>query len=113
MMNIQIWGLKKCFDTQKALRYFKERKIAFQYIDLAQKAPSKGELQSIAGSAGIDALINQKSPLYKRLNLDRIGGREMRMELLLNNPGLYVTPVVRNGRQATAGYMPDTWKDWE
>ena len=112
-MNIQIWGRKKCFDTQKALRYFKERRISVQYIDLQQKAPSKGELQSIMGSAGLDALIARDSPLYERLNLNRIAGQQMRAEVLFNNPPLYTAPIVRNGRQATVGYKPEVWKDWE
>ncbi len=112
-MNIQIWGIKKCFNTQKALRYFKERRVGVQYIDLQQKAPSKGELQSILAAAGLDALINRESPLYNRLNLNHIGGKDQRTEILMKNPNLFVTPIVRNGRQATAGYRPDVWAGWE
>lgn len=112
-MNIQIWGRKKCFDTQKALRYFKERRINIQFIDLQQKAPSKGELQSIANSAGLESLINRQSPDYQRLNLHHIAGPQLRSEILLGNPRLYATPIVRNGRQATVGYKPEVWKDWE
>lgn len=112
-MNIQIFGFKKCFDTKKAERYFKERRIKFQFIDLAIKGLSKGELQSVKSAVGLNNLINNQSKDYKRLNLDRIIGSAMREELLLNNPSLYKTPIVRNGKQATIGYQPEVWDLWE
>jgi len=112
-MNIQIFGLKRCFDTKKAERYFKERRINYQFIDLSMKGLSKGELQSVRAAVGLNNLINTESKEYKRLNLDRIIGAGMREEILLNNPGLYKTPIVRNGRQATVGYAPDVWSSWE
>lgn len=112
-MNIQIFGVKKCFDTQKAERYFKERKIKYQFIDLNQKCISKGELQSIKASIGINELINIKAKEYKSLNIEFIRGEGMREELLLNNPKLFKTPIVRNGKLATLGYKPDVWNNWE
>lgn len=112
-MNIQIFGVKKCFDTKKAERYFKERNIKYQFIDLNQKALSKGELQSVENSIGLNNLINSKAKDYSRLNLDRIGNSTMRKEILFNNPKLYKTPIVRNGRQATVGYQPDIWNEWD
>lgn len=112
-MNIQIFGVNKCFDTQKAARYFKERNIKFQFVDLKQKALSKGELESVTAAIGLDALINRNSKDYVRLNLDRIGSSSMRQEILLNNPKLYITPIVRNGRQATIGYQPEVWQSWD
>ena len=112
-MNIQIFGVNKCFDTQKAERYFKERNIKFQFIDLKQKALSKGELENVTAAIGLDALINRNNKDYTRLNLDRIGSSSMRQEILLNNPKLYNTPIVRNGRQATVGYRPEVWQSWD
>ena len=112
-MNIQIFGVKKCFDTKKAERYFKERVIRYQYIDLTQKGLSKGELQSVRAAVGLNNLINTEAKDYKKLNLDRINGAAMREEILFNNPSLYKTPIVRNGKQATVGYVPDTWSTWE
>jgi len=112
-MNIQILGTKKCFDTKKAERYFKERKISYQFIDLAIKGLSKGELQSVKSAIGLNNLINNNSKDFKRLNLDRILSANMREEILLNNPSLYITPIVRNGKQATVGYMPEVWNNWE
>lgn len=112
-MNIQIFGIKKCFDTQKAERYFKERNIKYQFIDLNQKGLSKGELDSVKTAVGLNNLIDLKSKSYNRLNLNRIGGSSMREEILLNNPELYLTPIVRNGRHATVGYQPEIWNQWE
>jgi len=112
-MNIQIFGVKKCFDTQKTERYFKERNIKYQYIDLNQKGLSKGELESVKASVGLNSLINQKAKDYNKLNLNRIGNTSMREEILLNHPMLYKTPIVRNGKLATVGYQPDVWKEWE
>ncbi|RJX26736.1 MAG: ArsC family transcriptional regulator [Dethiobacter sp.] len=112
-MNIQIFGVKKCFDTKKAERYFKERRIKYQFIDLTIKGLSKGELHSVKAAVGLNNLINCKSKEYKRLNLDRIFSANLREEMLLNNPNLYRTPIVRNGKQATVGYEPEVWNSWE
>lgn len=112
-MNIQIFGTKKCFDTKKAERYFKERRINFQFIDLKEKSLSKGELSSVKNSVGLENLINKSSKDYKKLNLDKIRSADMREEILLKNPSVYVTPIVRNGKQATVGYKPEVWNEWE
>ncbi len=112
-MNIQIFGRRKCFDTQKAERYFKERGIQFQFIDLNQKSLSKGELQSVSAAVGLGNLIDEKAKEYKKLNVNRIISASIREELLLNNPKLFKTPIVRNGKQATVGYKPDTWSVWD
>ncbi|MBC2581236.1 arsenate reductase family protein [Clostridium sp. DJ247] len=112
-MNIQIFGVKKCFDTQKAERYFKERKIKYQLIDLTKKGLSKGELDSVKASVGLTNLINSEVKEYKKLNLQFIRNSEVKEEILINNPKLYKTPIVRNGRLATVGFKPEVWKDWE
>ena len=110
-MNIQIFGRSKCFDTKKAERYFKERRIKYQYIDIDKYPMSKGEFQSVKSSVGLAALINESAKgveLLKYLAYD--ADKE---EKLLENQKLVKTPVVRNGKKATVGYEPDTWKDWE
>jgi arsenate reductase (glutaredoxin) len=112
-MNIQIFGVDKCFDTKKAQRYFKERNIKFQYIDLTVKSLSKRELDSVEAAVGLANLINKSLNDYERLNLDKINSSTIKKEILLENPKLYITPIVRNGRQATVGYVPDVWKTWE
>ena len=112
-MNIQIFGTKKCFDTKKAERYFKERKIKYQFVDLNMLGLSKGELQSVKAAVGLKNLVNSESKDYKRLNMHHIISSDGREEMLLNNSSLYKTPIVRNGKQATVGYEPDIWESWE
>lgn len=112
-MNIQIFGIKKCNDTKKAERFFKERRIKYQFIDLKEKSLSKGELQSVKKSVGLENLINKNSKDYKKLNMDKIRGAETREDMLLRNPSLYMTPIVRNGKEATVGNNTEVWKSWE
>lgn len=112
-MNIQIFGRNKCFDTKKAQRYFKERKISFQYVDLDLKGLSKGELNSIKKNIAINELINDKAKDYKTLNLDKIRSTEMKEEIILKNPNVLKTPIVRNKNLATIGYKKEEWDTWE
>ena len=111
-MNIQIFGTNKCFDTKKAQRWFKERGIKFQFIDLTQKNLSKGEYNSVkAAVGGLDALVDDRHPDAALLRY--LAYEEDKEQKLLDNPRLLRTPIVRNGRKATVGYQPDVWKDWE
>ena len=112
-MNIQIYGANKCFDTKKAERYFKERNINYQYIDLFRYGLSKGEFNSVKNSVGIDKLLDPKNKNYEKLNLHQIRGSELREDIILENPKLLNTPIVRNGSQATVGYQPDIWTKWQ
>lgn len=110
-MNIQIFGKSKCFDTKKAERYFKERKIRFQSIDLPRYGISPRELESVAACVGLEALIDSKAKdadILKYLAYDAD-----KVDKLLENPMLIKTPIVRNGKKATVGYCPEVWKDWE
>ncbi|AIF52083.1 arsenate reductase family protein [Pelosinus sp. UFO1] len=111
-MNIQIFGTKKCQDTRKAERYFKERKIPYQFIDLTIKGLSKGELTSIQRFINIRELINTTSKEYQASNLRYIVHNTE--DILLNKPLLFKTPIVRNSPiGATVGYCPDSWKQWQ
>ena len=112
-MNIQIFGRKKCFDTKKAERYFKERNIKFQYIDIDLKGLSRGEYNSIKRNISLQELINENSKEYKNLNLDKIRSVEMKEEILLKNPKLFKSPIVRNGNLSTLGYKKEEWDKWE
>ncbi|MEN6411134.1 MAG: ArsC/Spx/MgsR family protein [Veillonellales bacterium] len=110
-MNIQIFGTKKCQETKKAQRYFKERNIKFQFIDLTITGLSKGELNRVKSVIGITHLIDTESKEYQKRNLKYI--IHDIETVLLQNPLLYKTPIVRNGTQATVGYQPDIWKKWQ
>ena len=113
-MNIQIFGTKKSFDTKKAQRYFKERRIKFQFIDLREKEMSKGELQSVMRAVGgLDALIDPKAKDQDTVALITYLAESQKFEKLLVNQQILREPIVRNGKQATVGYEPDTWKTWE
>ncbi len=113
-MNIQIFGKSKCFDTKKAERYFKERRIKVQNIDLIKYGMSGGEFDSVLRAVGaIDNLIdwNIKSPEIDLLKY--MADPVAKEDKVFDNPRLIKTPVVRNGRQATVGYCPEVWQEWE
>lgn len=114
-MNIQIYGTNKCFDTKKAQRYFKERNIKFQFVDLAKFGMSKGEYQSIKKALGcrLEDLVNEKSKKYDSSYIKYLASEEAKEEKLLENQELFRTPIVRNGKKATIGFCPDEWKKWE
>ena len=113
-MNIQIFGTKKSADTRKAERFFKERNIKFQAIDLKEKGMSKGQLQSVMQAVGgLDVLIDEDAKDKDMLALIKYIAPEDKMEKLLENQSVIKQPIVRNGRQATVGYQPDVWKKWE
>lgn len=112
-MNIQIYGKTKCFDTKKAERYFKERGIKYQFIDLVKFGMSKGEYGSVKQAlGGMDALIDLSVKEYETCFMKYIS-KEDQEEKLLENQKLFKTPIVRNGKKATVGYQPEKWKSWE
>ena len=112
-MNIQIFGTKKSSDTRKAERFFKERGIRFQWVDIKEKGLSKGEFQSVLQTVGgLDALIDPESKDKDLLALIRYLAKEARAEKVFENQSILKLPVVRNGRQATVGYQPEVWKTW-
>ncbi|HOD93271.1 MAG TPA: ArsC family transcriptional regulator [Clostridia bacterium] len=113
-MNIQIFGKSKCFDTKKAERFFKERKISFQYIDMLNKGMSKGELEKvIKGAGGIEKLLDLKAKDQDKLMQIKYAKEQDKFDMLLLNQHLVITPVVRNGNKVTVGYEIDIWKSWE
>ena len=110
-MNIQIFGTKKCNDTKKAERFFKERGIKYQFIDMKEKGMSKGELTSVAqANGGIENMINWEGKDQDTLALIKYIADEDKLEKILENPSVIKTPVVRNGKQSTLGYQPGVWK---
>ena len=111
-MNIQIFGRSKSFDTKKAQRWFQERRIRFQSIDLPRYGISAGELQSVKRAVGgLDPLIDETH--RDAATLRYLAYEQDREARLLEDPSLLKTPIVRNGRQATVGYCPDIWQTWE
>ena len=111
-MNIQIFGSSKSFDTKKAERWFKERRIKYQYIDVPSKGLSPREYQSVKQKVGFSALVNTKCRAYEDLFMAYITP-DAQEEKLLEHPELFQTPIVRNGKEATVGYCPEVWAKWE
>ena len=113
-MNIQIFGTKKNFDSKKAERYFKERGIKYQFIDMKEKGLSKGEFQSVCQAIGdYDKLIDPDCKDKDLLALITYIAEEDKAEKILENQSIIKVPVVRNGKQATVGYQPEIWKSWK
>ena len=110
-MNIQIFGKNKCFDTKKAERYFKERRIKYQFVDVIKFGMSKGELNSVKNAVGLEAMIDKEDQDYPLIQY--LASNEAKLEKLYEEPFLIKTPIVRNGKQATVGYQPEVWKNWE
>ncbi|HUX42005.1 MAG TPA: arsenate reductase family protein [Rectinemataceae bacterium] len=107
-MALQIFGTPRCQDTKKAQRFFKERGIAFQLIDLSDKGISQGELRSVAAALGIEALPDRTGKRWKDRGLDHM---EIDLEeTLLADPLLLRTPIVRDGKKAAVGFDLDAWK---
>jgi arsenate reductase-like glutaredoxin family protein len=111
--TIQIFGTKKCQDTRKAERWFKERRVAIASIDLSQKGLSPGELRSVIARLGAEAVIDREGARYRDQGLKYAAPTGPRIEqLLLDDPLLLRTPIVRRGKDATVGYQPEIWETW-
>ncbi|MDP2303044.1 MAG: ArsC/Spx/MgsR family protein [Ignavibacteria bacterium] len=109
-MNIQIFGTKKCSDSRKAERFFKERRIPFHYRELTEKGLAKGELDNITRSIPLEELLDKDGKQFQKRNLSYMVYKIE--EELLNDPLLLKTPIVRNGKESTIGYNPETWQKW-
>ncbi len=113
-MNIQIFGTSKCFDTKKAQRFFKERGVKFQMIDLKEKGMSRGEFDNVARAlGGWQQMLDTAAKDKQTLALLQALVDWQQEDKLFENQQLLRTPIVRNGRTATVGYQPDVWKSWE
>ena len=113
-MNIQIFGKSKCFDTKKAERWFKERRIPFQSIDLIRFGMSGREFDSVLRAVGgIDHLIDWNGKSQEITNMKYMDDSGAKEDRVFDDPSLMKTPIVRNGKQATVGYCPEIWAEWK
>ena len=113
-MNIQIFGKSKCFDTKKTERWFKERRISYQFIDLPRFGMSGREFDAVLrGVGGIDALIDWDSKDPQVTLMKYMDDKTAKEDKVFDEPKLMKTPVVRNGKQVTVGYCPEIWANWE
>ena len=119
-MNIQIFGKSKCFDTKKAERWFKERRIPFQFIDLKEKSMSSGEFQSVLQAItketgdkqeALQSMIDKNSKDYASIAYLDDSDIEKK---LFENQNLLKQPIVRNGKNlGTVGLVPKVWETWQ
>ena len=113
-MNIQIFGKSKCFDTKKAERYFKERRIKYQFVDLLKFGLSGKEFDSVLRAVGgIDNLIDWNGKSQEITNMKYMDDKVAKEDKIFDDPSLMRTPIVRNGKQATVGFCPEIWVTWE
>lgn len=113
-MNVQIFGKSKCFDTKKAERYFKERRISYQFVDLLRYGLSGKEFETVLrGIGGIDQLIDWQSKAEAVTLMKYMDDVRAKEDKVFDEPALMRTPIVRNGKQVTVGYCPEIWSKWE
>ena len=114
LLNIQIFGKSKCFDTKKAERYFKERRIKYQFVDLLRFGLSGKEFDAVLrGIGGIDHLIDWSAKSQEITNMKHMDDPVAKEDKVFDDPSLMRTPIVRNGKQVTVGYCPEIWATWE
>ena len=112
-MDVQIFGVKKNADTRKAMRFFAERRTRTYFVDLLERAASRGELTRFVQKFGTAALVDESSRRYAELGLRTARyGDERWMELLVTEPLLLKMPLVRHGTALTVGLAETTWKSW-
>ena len=113
-MNIQIFGKNKCFDTKKAERYFKERRIKYQMVDMIRYGISSREFDAVLrGVGGVDNLVNWDGKSQEITNMKYMSDARTKEDKLFDDPSLMRTPIVRNGKHVTVGYCPEIWDTWE
>ena len=113
-MNIQIFGTNKSFDTKKAQRWFKERNIRFQMVDMKENGMSRGEFDNVCRAVGgWKKLVDEKARDKDTLALLRWLDESQQADKLFENQQLLRQPIVRNGKKSTVGYCPEVWQGWE
>lgn len=112
-MNIQIYCGKKNFDAQKAERYFKERRIPFQALDLKKHRLGEREIRLMLSAIGRDALIDREDKKVKEHPACYYDRDDLLIPAIQESPWLLKMPIVRNGNRMTVGYQPDVWEQWE
>jgi arsenate reductase-like glutaredoxin family protein len=112
-MDVQIFGIKKSAETRKALRFFAERRTRTHFVDLLERAASRGELTRFAQRFGVQALIDEGSKRFGELGLRTARyGDDRWLEILVDEPLLLKMPLVRHGNALTIGAAETTWKSW-
>lgn len=112
MSSIQIFALKRDFNVQKAERFFKERRVAYQFVDLSRRGMSLRELESVCRAVGLENMVRLSDKDWESHYVAQLGDTKEALEKLSQQPRLLNLPIVRSGAQATVGYAPETWMKW-
>ena len=112
MSSIQIFALKRDFNVQKAERFFKERRVAYQFVDLSRRGMSLRELESVCRAVGLENMVRLSDKDWESHYVAQLKDTKEALEKLSQQPRLLNLPIVRNGAQATVGYAPDVWTKW-
>jgi len=113
MTEVQVFGTKKCSETRKALRFFRERRIRVHFVDLKERAASPGELRRFAQKFGVESLVDREGKRFRDLGLGSAHrGEAWWLETLSEEPELLRTPLVRSGTRLGLGWEEATWKAW-
>ena len=112
-MEVQIFGTSKSQETRKAQRFFAERRVKVHFVDLKERAASKGELRRFSQRFGLTALIDKQSRRYQELGLGVVRYADDRwLEQLVEEPQVLVQPLVRWQHKVTIGLAEAEWKQW-
>jgi arsenate reductase len=112
-MEVQVFGTRGCADTRKALRFFKERRVKVHFVDLKQRAASRGELRRFIQKFGADALVDRESKRFRSLGLHAAHyGEDRWLEILEEEPMVLRTPLVRWQHRLTVGHDEAAWREW-
>jgi arsenate reductase (glutaredoxin) len=112
-VEVQIFGVKKSAETRAALRFFAERRIKVHFVDLLERAASRGELTRFAQKFGVQALLDKDSRRFAELGLAVASRSDERwLELMTQEPLLLRMPLVRNQNQLTVGAAEAAWREW-
>lgn len=111
-MNIQIYYTKRNFDVQKAERFFKERRVSFQLVDMAKNRPGKREMELFTRVFGVKNIINSADPKVRESTICYMSDEALIIEELMEKPQLMKSPIVRNGQKATLGADEKKWQEW-
>ena len=111
-MTIQLYVSKKNFDVQKADRFFKERRITVQVMDLKKHRLGEREVQALSRAGGLSALIDREDKRVKEHPACYYDRDSLLLPAVLECSWLLKAPIVRCGNRVTVGYQPDTWTAW-
>ena len=111
-MNLMMYVYKRNFDVQKAERFFKERKVKCQIVDMKKNPPGRRELELFERKVGLNQLIDQQNKAYLEHPIRFMATQGCKLDALVDNPQLLAVPIVRDGQNVTVGYQPDVWSEW-